>query len=294
MKKCSIAICAMLTATLTGCQQPTPYASQAVTPPTSNTDNPTAQEQCTQLFASKPAVTNIHKLVATLEKANLKKDDFETTDAYRDRIAADMAKLGINTEKSYYFSVRLNPEHIAYDADRQILSIDALAITGKSVSTLHLNLDGQSASSIGTSDDIALPLYVSDKTTDSYMGQNAFGAVGSIDAIKHVQYGIYERPPQRKYMGYISRTETVFGWQDAPIFSLSMPPAEAKAVKQRGTLLVVATLAPPYFAKGEYHYGASLGTGEQHSYYQKYVIGDLQCAALSDGSGSIIATRPLQ
>lgn len=256
------------------------------------------QKACADIFAGGYQVSDIRDLTGKLSKLKILKDDFETSEAYQQRLQSDLQKIGVSADKNYFFPVKLEPRFVSYDADRQWLTVQRFAISNK-VTPQHRALFGTDSAlhkggiGIGygsTSHNIDLPLEETERVTGSYLGQNAFGLTQKVSITHWTQYGIFDRQGTYNYINDVTYDENLFGYDDNA-FSLSLAPELARTVKNAGRVIVAVQPYYPYYAEGEEHLTPITDNPIDLTRHYKYLLGDIKCAALVVGGDVIAVTR---
>lgn len=200
------------------------------------------------------AVPTITDFTATLEKvrtATPPKDEFETTEAYSQRIAAAQAQaLGGATEMT--FAWKIPAQEITYNADTQQLTITPTLFKACSVYVANPPANARftvgKARRSGNFQTVCLNRTVSASTEPGYTATNALGAQVNIDVERRLIEGIFVGMGDGTYdpvHGY----NTAVSYGPLTLASIFQPPEGARSFKENGTFLIVARpRAPFYFA----------------------------------------------
>lgn len=188
MKKCTaMALCFFIF----GCQQNYPSDTTPI-----NLDFiKLPKESCATTIPSGYKISNINDFVSKLSTLKLQKDDFETEIAYHQRLNNQLLKLGIDPNKTYYFSKRLDPESIKYDLDSGTLTIKSYEISNDS----DLFGMGSNLYKVGIEflydkyNDTSLNIHKLKHKIGSYIGQNAFGARVLVTQYREDDFGIAQK-----------------------------------------------------------------------------------------------------
>jgi len=181
---------------------------------------------------------NIVELANALEHSPYLKDksEFETTAAYDTRVAQFPSHpiMGKLTANSHFAFVMSGKTISAtYDADRGVMTFRVVELAGTS-----------SIKAASTSHPLG-----------SYVASNAFGAKAVI--ARSVDHDYYLKMTS----GYLS------------MVSVQLPPAEARALKADGRVLLVCHLAPPYInVSTDYHEGTMTERWESKDYTHEVSI----------------------
>lgn len=237
------------------------------------------------------------------------KGEFETAAQFEQRQAAARAKC----KERYLIATPVDPEHIRYDADKQVLLVTVWALknTGTTDDELNslfcwsselkkANVEIKYGTSIWKNVEWAFPRDRRDVGT--YDGQNAFGFRATIIKQEITSRGIFERQGARG--GDILDGEDVwFRRQPKNVevslraaFEIKADPDRARAFKQNGALRAGVLVAPrfPFCATGVVRDTPTIRDPFDRTTTARYLIGDIQCVALYDSEGKLLATRPTQ
>jgi hypothetical protein len=182
---------------------------------------------------------HLHTKLAQLlwdRRQQLKKDEFETTQAHRARVARlhEQPLLGSLGEKSVYAFVDVDPSDFSYDADSQTMRVNR-SLTARR--TVALEKDDREA----FQEIPAATLEAKITGIEYYSGTNIFGAVREVKQIESIRWTLLLKNYQ--LFNSISKGGA-FDWN----LSLSFPiPAEAaRKAKPDMRLLYVCRLIPPH------------------------------------------------
>lgn len=262
--------------------QPAPPATKVTYPPT-----------CYDIFAGAYQVSDFKKLTDRLSKRRLLKDEFDTSEAYLQRLRAELAKAEFMPESLYFFPVELDQKYVKYDADSKKLTVQSFAVSnihGEYApvfghdSALHKSGTDVDYSSLDHNIDVVLEESI--KTTGSYIGSNVFGVAQRIQKYQRTLYGIFDRSADSY------EAAKLFGPYDIA-FAKPLPPEQARRVKTAGRVIISMKPRYPYYAEGSDHFSPTVNTPEDIERHYKYLIGDIRCAALVVGD-EVIAVTPTQ
>ncbi len=247
---------------------------------------------CKDNFADGYHVSDIRKIAQKLSAIHLLKDDFETTESYQQRLKSDMRRQGLSPDNTYLFSVRIDPKFVRYNADTQELTVEGDAVSKNAFTDIFRVLgEGSKLMSAGiyiphggAGENLELPLSISEQTLRTYTGHNAFGVAEKVRVVHRTQYGIFEREAWND--------SSLFG-RYVPAFELTMPPEQARKVKASGQVIFSVILKHPYYAEGIDYDEATLEHPTELTQFLKYLIGDIQCAALVT-DGKVLAVTSTQ
>src|SRR5262249_48901076 len=169
-------------------------------------------------------------------RQQLKKDEFETTQAHRDRVARlhEQPLLGALGEKSIYAFVEGDPSDFSYDADSQTMRVNR-----------SLNAMRTAAVEKGDREDFqeipAATLEVKITGIEYYSGTNIFGAVREVKQIESIRWALL----LKNYQTFNSISKgSAFDWNLKLSFSIAAE--AARKAKPDMRLLYVCRLIPPH------------------------------------------------
>ena len=142
-------------------------------------------------------------------------------------------------------------------------------------------------------DNVAWSLPRRSENVGTYPGQNAFGAM--VEVVKQAQLsrGVFEREGSHDENLWSAKQPAYD--KDAPpvAFAIQVTPADAKLLKKPGQLRAAFLIAPvpPYYASGTTTSAPTVNAPIDRTTNAKYIIGDIQGAALYDADGRLLGTR---
>jgi hypothetical protein len=239
------------------------------------------------------------RVFAEVQQVPRLKNEFETTAQFDERQASARAKCA----SLYLIATPVDPEHVRYDADKQALIVATYALTNTLASSDELgSLFGYSSelhkagAEVGYSfsSNVAWSFPRECNNVGVYQGSNAFGATVDIVKQEIIARGIFER------RGALHQEDV---WVKAPdqhvkasppvAFEIKVDPSTAKALKENGLrAAVLVAPRPPFHAVGIDRFSPTIRAPYDRTTEVRYLIGDIQCAAIYDSSGKLLATRP--
>lgn len=241
------------------------------------------------------------EVFAEVRKIPRFKDEFETTNQFDDRQASAMATCA----RHYLIEAPVDHKYVRYDADAQVLSVVTYALTNTRASDGELNslfghgselrASGQVLGYSTISSNIAWAFPRDQRDVDTYDGSNAFGATLKITKQQGIARGVFEREGTLKENVWTEKAESnAHGTPtvDPVAFEVRTDPSTAKSLKNGGlrAALLVAPRAP-YYVTGVDRFSPTIRAPFDRTTDVRYLIGDLQCVALFDPSGKLIAIR---
>jgi hypothetical protein len=169
-------------------------------------------------------------------RQQLKKDEFETTQAHRDRVARlhEQPLLGSLGEKSVYAFVEVDPSDFSYDADNQAMRVNRSLTTRR---TIALENDDREA----FLEMPAATLEAKITGIEYYSGTNIFGAVREVKQIESIRWALLIKNYQ--LFNSIKKSGS-FDWNLS--LSFSIPAEAARKAKPDMRLLYVCRLISPH------------------------------------------------
>ncbi len=236
------------------------------------------------------------------------KDEFETTAQFEQRQAEARAKC----EEHYLIATPVDPKYIRYDADKQVLFVSIYALSNYSTTDDELHaLFGILRELKNANVDIEYSIiknvewkFPSEwRNVGTYVGQNAFGVSFTINKQEKTSRGIFERTGVKPWAREEERENVWFRGQpkyeegSTPVaYEIKADPDRARALKQTGGLRAGVLVAPrfPFYATGVDRFTPTTRAPYDRTTNLRYLIGDIQCVAIYDSEGKLLATRPTQ
>ena len=227
------------------------------------------------------------------------KDEFETTSQFEERQASALAKCA----PRYLIAVPVDCEYVSYDADRQVLVVATYALTNTRVSSDELSAMfgyGSDLSEAGEEIEYSLSRNVAwsfpreGSDVGTYEGSNAFGAKVKITKQQRVARGIFERPSKNLQEDvWVEAQEPHVKGVDPVAFEIEADPSAARSLKESG-LRAAVLVAPraPFYAVGLDHFSPTIRAPIDRTTDVRYLIADIQCAAIYASTGELLASRP--
>lgn len=187
-------------------------------------------------YTSVPALQKLLRpLASKYQYGGPTKDEFETADAFAQRVAGEFSRSFGDTDK--IVAVMPASGFTSYNADRGQVTIDAL-----------LSYSGTGLAQVKLFDDL--------NETGRYVGSNAYGATAAVTRETFDQYYI-DLP--------LSSRDPFFRTS----LTLAMPPDAAKSLKQNGVVIIVGALAAPFLSL-ERHHGSATISDPTDTTYRSY------------------------
>jgi hypothetical protein len=168
---------------------------------------------------------DLSQVAAIFRDANLKKSEFDTTEAFNKRAASYLNKVAALAKAAGHndlvFDVAIPEDRLTYTADTKMMRV------GEEYRGL-----------LDTSNGKILVKKIS-RENGTYVGENAFGAKRQIVRLQEVELVI---APAEAEASYLSTWPNSFN----PI-PISMPPEEARKAKGSLSVLFAANLRSPYY-----------------------------------------------
>lgn len=200
-----------------------------------------------------PIERALRRLATTFPDGGPAKDEFETTDTFDRRVGAALTRLFGGTDR--IAMVLPIGESMIYDANRGQATIRTLQDwSGTGLATVPLSSD------------------LTD--TGHYVGTNAFGVRAAVTRQTFDQFAL--RLLIDNHDGLFRTTLT-----------LPMQPDAARALKQRGTIVIVGTLAPPFLSVRRHHEGATVTDPSDVTYRHYDLTLRPACVLVTDGAAEV-------
>jgi hypothetical protein len=227
------------------------------------------------------------------------KDEFETTGQFQKRQAPALAKC----QPRYLLEVPVDPKYVRYDADKQMLTVATYALTNTIPTPDELASafgDGSELSKAGVevkystlvSGNVVWALPYEKKDVGIYDASNSFGVKTTVIKQEWIARCVFDREGQYRESVWVA-DEDADPRGSAPVaFEMKADPERARALKQRG-LRAAILVAPkaPFHATGVDHFMPTSRAPFDRTTDVRYLVGDIQCAAIYDADGKLLAVR---
>lgn len=188
------------------------------------------------------------KIAAALKQLPLKKSEFETSAAYEQRIAALKARTlygSIKMSDTVAFTIAPSsaPPVVgffggmgwSYDADLGVLSIE---------------WPERTLGRFGAGEELYETVVVTQGATSAYLGQNAFGATAKVWKITNRVCGLTNANSDKDARQNFRWEESWIDSSKSPI-KFPMSPSQAQSFIKRPGVLLIGTLASPFYRIGQ-------------------------------------------
>jgi hypothetical protein len=230
-----------------------------------------AVAQLEQFIRAHPTGHDVREVYRALKARSQleEKSEFETTQAYRERIAKTRTRpvLGaLPLDAAFVFEVE--KQSVRYDADAQQLEIVLMLFPVKN--GLHYDENAES-----------LPSTFSERSHGSYVGTNAFGAAVDVSTLWAESYPLVVKnvasfPGDMRAGRLLKKTLTV-------------APEEAKRAKENLRVFAISRLAPPFTSEGEVYIPATFDIPQEfHATYYYVHVEVLALWFYDAGTGRVI------
>lgn len=226
-------------------------------------------------------------------------DEFETSAQFGERQAAALAKC----RERYLIEVPVDPEYVRYDADRQVLVVATYALTNTSASRDELgSVFGYGSELRKAGEEIEYDILGSgnvmwafpreQEDVGTYEGSNAFGASATIVKQERIACGVFDRRGKHRENVWTETPEPYVKDSPPVAFEIEAEPQRAKALKQGGLrAAILVEPKAPYYGTGVDTFTPTIRAPYDRTTEVRYFIADIQCAALYDAEGALLATR---
>jgi len=259
-----------------------------------------------------PPVTNVEALLrdlgrpvpfdsvfADMQKVPRFKDEFETTSQFEERQAAALAKC----QRRYLIDVPVDLEYVRYDADKQVLVVATYAMTNTVVSSEELGAVfgyGSELSMAGvevsytplSSGNVVWSIPREQRDVGTYDGSNVFGATVTITKQEGIARGVFEREGKYEESIWTETREPYVEGSHPVAFAINVDPDRAKAIKQGGLRAAIVVFpTAPFYATGVDRFAPTIRAPYDRTTEVRYLIGNIEGAAIYNASEELLATR---
>lgn len=216
--------------------------------------------------------------------AAITKDEFETTAQFEARQAAARS----NMPASLFVSLPVDMDQIAYNADTGAFEIKTYAVANIGADWFTVFYGSPYYNTMGTGiigSALAVVLSSEDRPTGTHMGKNGYGAEWEITEVHRDVNIIFEGKPAN-YGSTLFQNNS----GPAPIWSLPVPVAEARAFKPK--IHAAALIAPkaPYYFENTQDSTARITVQNPRDLTQEshVIVADIQCVVITDDVNNVV------
>lgn len=224
---------------------------------------------CVDILSARPTPTPIVDLYDRVRGAIEPKEEFETTAAFDARGEGALQKIKLSLIRDFGSGriVALAPITAPYDADRGSFTIGSRS---------GMPITGQNYFQTKAMEQPAFELIAIEnrpRTSGEYVAQNAYGAASVVKSETQDEFGVaLPDMIMAKRTSWLRRH-----------FILPMPPAQAKAIGGKLSILIVGDLALPGVVDGRWRQLPTLQNPKDVTTVKRYVT-------LTNACGAIVAT----
>lgn len=225
---------------------------------------------------------SIDAAIAKFKGADLVKDEFETSAQFE---ARQYAALG-NSVGPLVISKDVNLEYVKYNADAQDFIIETYLFDNTNMSYSVLSYPGLIRTGLLGNVDVVIS--ETETAGGSYEASNAYGAKATVVKVDRVTKGIWERQ-----ISSISGDLFNTGRSDSILFKMTLSPEKARFIKPQLRIAFLVMPKAPYLVKGRGIVGKTTITRPiEVNDDLTVLVGDIQCAFLTDGSSKVLGSFP--
>jgi hypothetical protein len=248
-----------------------------------------ASEICRALAGTKPSTISFNQALAQVSKLPLKKEEFETTEAYNARLST--ALRGMTTPQ--LVRVPLNSEGVSYNADTQRFQIESAAFGAsyEKFDNYPLYAFGNVQVDWGLNN-IDVVGSQEDKPISLYNGINSYGAKVEVVKLKRFTKAIFDRKGgEGEDLFNPPLPYGEFYYKNPLVVEIPMDPNKARLLKGKMTAAVLITPKAPFYATGKYNHEPTIDDARDVNGIVQVIIADIMCAVIIDSSGVVVGAR---
>lgn len=222
----------------------------------------------------------------SMQGMQLVKDEFETTAAFKKRVAeveSTFNNESILLRGTYWRS------NTKYDADnsRIVMTEYAWQVGFFDSSEVH----GIESESGYDNINHEIGLKYDEQTIGTFTAFNAYGASIEVYRVLRVVYGVFDRSGVSDYRTWRSEinVEGEFGFNE-PAVLIPMPIDEAKRVISNLQVGVSVTPKKPFTAKGKKQLGPTIDIPKELNVIYHTIVADINCVVIADDKGRVLKT----
>lgn len=210
------------------------------------------------------------------------KDEFETTEKYRQRIAA------ISGDQSAPLIILQEPNRhsVEYDADRGLLVVSAFVfgVDGFDALPTLLMAKGAASLDVGSGDNVSALINRRDTIMGKYIGTNAFGVHATITRVSRTTNALFDRRVPGRSSQFIDVEHS------PEIAEIPMTVVEAKILERTIKTGWLFEPKPPFVVRSVRHVGdVDIDTRKDIIEHATVLIGDIPCGLLLGQDNKILA-----
>lgn len=238
-----------------------------------------AQSSCSAFAGTTVQPQTFDQAIASI-KPIAPKDEFETGDAYRARLAAAGSSGPLIVSKKIE-----GAEYLVYNADIGAFEVKSYLFDNTNFSAwdtfYYAKVESPKASTLSNLD---VTISSSVVTTGTYSAQNGFGAKATISKITRTERAIFEGEPARY------GEELFIANKGGVIGTVPMNVAEAQAFKLQAKIAFVVVPKLPNVVRATYPYGkTTISNPTDVTVNSTVLVADIQCGLLMDGTNKVVA-----
>lgn len=237
-----------------------------------------AQSNCQQYVGQEATTISFEELLAAVPQSALKKDPFETTAAFNERVAQANSKFGA----PLIVRQELKDILVGYDADNGSLSVSAFAF-GRSPDDVEGVLDpaGQIIGRLKGNGALAFTIRETPTGKRNYETTNGFGAKVTVEESSRDVAIVWERPLQ---LGELQFPKVA----KYRLAEVPMTPEIARATLADIATALVLVPRQPYVTRGKTESKPTFRYPTATVSNVTIVGADIQCALITTRSGKVV------
>jgi hypothetical protein len=215
-----------------------------------------------------------------------KKDEFETTAQYKERL--DKAFQSLNIPSEFFIEIPIEQKYITFDADTKLLTFSPYVINNANVYYGYNFKDLLEPANKYFSDAYDVQISRDVKEQGFYTAQNGFGANFQIKKQEVTYKSIFDQPKQ----GFSLSNKPPLGIFNIDENNISID--KVKALKSKSKAYAFVSLKPPYIAKISSPPERVTATGRVDSTtINEVLFADIQCFIITDENNNGVISSVL-
>ncbi|KQV55705.1 MULTISPECIES: hypothetical protein [unclassified Caulobacter] len=230
-----------------------------------------------------PATQDFSAILDKARSVNVTKDEFETTEAYKARLA-NVGKQAFGDTEELVFAWKIPPELITYNADNQNIFIPPYhyrSCPGVWPPRSAVFTVGKVNRLLGNNSVACLAQTVSKHAEPSYTGTNAMGAQIQIDVTREQRQGVFLGMHDGSYdavHGYNASMMVI----PTTMSAIVLPPDGARSLKENGAFVIVARPRAPLYFESRGESTPTFDKPQKTQWENQMLVADVLCTAVID------------
>lgn len=225
------------------------------------------------------------EIYALMHDMQLTKDEFETTEAFENRVAEATSAFS----EPILLRGTYDREQTNYDADNSHIVMKRYAWDNLGFGWNDVfGYENDYGIKANLTDNHATTLQSNERVTGTFIGSNAYGASMEVTQILRTSYGIFDRANDSRKETW--EGEVWVGKHASPAVLIPMSVDEARRVISKLQVGILAKPRKPFVAEGKRHWDAKVDNPKEVTAKYYVIVADMICAVITDDQGRVLKT----